>query len=209
MEVLKDPNNIMRTKEKRQIDLIEAGLYAAGRPLDLDTLSALINVKSETNVRSLVEQLINRYNEVNGAIQLLRLLDGRYVMQLRPDLVQGIMRLVSKKLLTRGPLKTLSFIAIKQPVTQAYVVKVRGNLAYGHVKALCDKGLVSEERLGRTKVLRTTTAFADYFNLSSEPRAMKYQLERIFEKMKTKNTKMSFGSESSYRNHDKDRKMAK
>jgi len=177
-------DRLLKTKEKNHIDLIEAALYAAGRPLDLGSLASLINVKSSAIVKSLAEQLMKRYEETNGALELVRLQDGRYVMQLRSDLAQGVMKLVTKRLLTRGPLKTLSFIAIKQPVTQAYVVKVRGNLAYGHVRTLYEKGLISEERLGRTKVLKTTSAFADYFNLSNDPRLMRNQLQKIFEQQK-------------------------
>jgi len=189
VKTLEQTRVITDTKEKHQIDLIEAALYAAGRPLDLETLSTLTKARSKETVRVLADKLVERYKEMNGALELLRLQDGRYVMQLRPDLVRGVMRLVTKKLLTRGPLKTLSFIAVKQPVTQAYVVKVRGNLAYGHIRTLCDKGLVSEERLGRTKILRTTNTFADYFNLSSDSRIMKRQLEKVFEQLKAKNTR--------------------
>ncbi|MBS7623697.1 SMC-Scp complex subunit ScpB, partial [Candidatus Bathyarchaeota archaeon] len=65
-------------------------------------------------------------------------------------------------------------------------VKVRGNLAYGHIRDLVDKGLITEERLGRTKVLRTTRTFADYFSLSSEPRIMRQQLEKIFQQLEAK-----------------------
>ena len=185
------PSLQVGVREKRQVDLIEAALYASGRPLDLGTLSSIVNVKSHATVRYLAELLIGRYKQANGALELLKLQDGRYVMQLRADLAQEVTRLVSKRLLTRGPLRTLSFIAIKQPVTQAYVVKVRGNLAYGHVRTLLDKGLLSEERLGRTKVLRTTTAFADYFNLSSEPRIMKQQLDKIFQQLQAKDRRQT------------------
>ena len=181
--------NILKAKDKHKMDLMEAALYAAGRPLDIDTLSSLINEKSKETVKSLAEILIARYKEVNGGLELLRLHDGRYVMQLRPDLVQGVMKLVTRKLLTRGPLKTLSFIAIKQPVTQAYVVKVRGNLAYTHIKVLREKGLISEEKLGRTKILKTTPVFADYFSLSNDSRTMKQQLQKMFEQQKSKGKK--------------------
>lgn len=185
MNTAAQSNAPLNVREKHRVDLIEAALYAAGRPLDLDTLSTLANAKPK-DARLLIEQLTNRYRETNGALELLKLQDGRFVMQLRPNLVPGVMRLVTRKLLTRGPLKTLSFIAIKQPVTQAYVAKVRGNLAYGHIRVLCEKGLVSEERLGRTKVLRTTTAFSDYFSLSGDPRVMKNQLEKMFEQLRVR-----------------------
>lgn len=82
-------------------------------------------------------------------------------------------------------MKTLSFIAYKQPVTQSYLAKVRGNLSYSHVRQLQEIGLISEEKLGRTKVLRTTPNFADYFNLSQDLQTMKRQLEQVFEHLKS------------------------
>jgi segregation and condensation protein B len=81
-------------------------------------------------------------------------------------------------------MKTLSFIAYRQPVTQSYLAKVRGNLVYSHVKQLQEVGLITEERLGRTKMLRTTQNFADYFNLSHDAQLMKRQLERLFQTIK-------------------------
>jgi chromosome segregation and condensation protein ScpB len=53
------------------------------------------------------------------------------------------------------------------------------------VRKLVEMGLVSEERLGNTKVLRTTEAFADYFNLSRNISVMKQQLKRLFETAST------------------------
>ncbi len=80
-------------------------------------------------------------------------------------------------------MRTLAFIAYKQPVTQAYVTKVRGKLAYQHIRKIVEMGLISEEKLGNTKVLRTTEAFADYFNLSHNLSAMKQQLKYLFSKI--------------------------
>jgi hypothetical protein len=45
-------------------------------------------------------------------------------------------------------------------------------------------GLISEEKLGRSKVLRTTASFSDYFNLSQDTRLMKNQIQKIFEDLK-------------------------
>jgi hypothetical protein len=64
-------------------------------------------------------------------------------------------------------------------------VKVRGNLAYGQVKQLCDMGLISEEKLGRSKMLRTTPSFSDYFNLSQDSRLMKKQIQKIMDDLKS------------------------
>jgi segregation and condensation protein B len=117
-------------------------------------------------------------------LEVLELSDGRYVMQLKPEYSKTVKRLATRQLLTPGPLKTLSYIAMRQPVVQSHVVKVRGKLAYGHVKQLRDMGLISEEKLGRSKVLRTTPSFCDYFNLSQDSRLMKKQIQKIIDDMK-------------------------
>lgn len=175
-----------RESDARSLCIIEAALYVSGRPLDVATLGALIKSQSGERVRKLARALIRRYNDWQSAVEVLELNDGRYVMQLRPSFVNHVKRLATRQLLTLGPLRTLSFIAIKQPVSQAYVVRVRGKLAYGHVKELREMGLIQEERLGRSKILRTTSTFADYFNLSNDTRFMKKQLEKLFETSKPK-----------------------
>jgi segregation and condensation protein B len=178
------------SQPKNKVALIEAALYVAGKPLELKTLATVVGFRSEDKVKELARSLKTKYGSDGSCLEVLELSDGRFVMQLKPQYVQHVKRLATRQLLTAGPMKTLSFIAYRQPVTQSYLAKVRGNLAYSHVKQLHDAGLIAEERLGRTKVLRTTPNFADYFNLSHETPAMKKQLEQIFDHIKaSKGTK--------------------
>ncbi len=170
-------------KEKEQMALVEAALYVTGKPLDLKLLGTILRSKSDSSIRDIARRLCERYQQENSSIQIMELEDGRYVMQLRPEYVSAVKRLATRQLLTPGPLKTLSFIALRQPVSQAYVVKVRGKLAYGHVKQLKDAGLILDEKSGRTKVLRTSETFADYFNLSHDVGAMKRQLQKLFKEL--------------------------
>lgn len=160
--------------------VIEGALYVSGKPLDLQILASVAKMRSEVKVKEIARSIVERYGQSETSLQVLELQDGRFVMQLKPEYANSVKKLATRKLLTPGPLKTLSFVALKQPVTQSYVVKVRGKLAYQHVKQLGDLELVSESKLGRTKVLRTTRIFADYFNLSQDTRLMKRQLERLF-----------------------------
>ena len=171
-------------KSVDKIALIEAALYVTGHPVDLKTLGSILGMRSEEKIRDTARQLKARYKDA-GAIEVLELSDGRFVMQLRPQYAPHVKRLATRQLLTPGPMKTLSFIAYKQPVTQSYLAKVRGNLSYSHVRQLQEIGLISEEKLGRTKVLRTTPNFADYFNLSQDLQTMKRQLEQVFEHLKS------------------------
>jgi len=171
--------------DKNKFQLIEGALYVAGKPLDLQTLSSIAKMRSEDKVREIARSVAEQYKHSDTSLEVLELQDGRFVMQLKPQYVTAVKKLATRKLLTPGPLKTLSFIALKQPVTQSYVVKVRGKLTYDHVRQLEDLQLVSESKLGRTKVLRTTQTFADYFNLSQDVRLMKRQLEKLFKELST------------------------
>jgi segregation and condensation protein B len=190
------PKTGLEERTRTQVSMIEAALYVAGKPLDVDVLGSILNLRSEEKIRKLADALKEKYMQNSGALEVLELSDGRYVMQLKPEYSKSVKRLATRQLLTPGPLKTLSYIALRQPVAQSHVVKVRGNLAYGHVKVLRDMGLISEEKLGRSKILRTTASFSDYFNLSQDSRFMKRQIQKIFEDLKSNQaTGKQFGAQ--------------
>ena len=164
-----------------QQQLCEAALYVSGRPLDLKTLGSVIGARSEDKIRGIAIAVSERYKTTNSPVQVVELPDGRFVMQLKAEFAKHVRKLANRPLLTPGPLRTLSFIALKQPVQQAYVVKVRGKLAYIHVKQLKDMDLIVDEKLGRTRILRTTSTFADYFNLNHDPSLMKKELKKALQ----------------------------
>jgi len=168
-------------KLKRDSALLEAALYVAGRPLDLRTLGSIIKTRSKRKVQRLVSILMEEYKNRETALEILELEDKRFVLQLKAEYSPQVQRLAIRPLLSKGPLKTLSYIAYRQPVLQPQVVDVRGHHAYGHLRQLESMGLISRERIGRTRLLRTTGFFADYFGLSHDLRTMKRQLKRVFE----------------------------
>ena len=61
--------------------------------------------------------------------------------------------------------ETLAIIAYRQPAIQSDVINYRGNKAYDHVKKLKEEGFVLSERFGRTKLLKLTPKFFDYFDV--------------------------------------------
>ena len=130
----------------------------------------------------LVKKLMQEYASRNTALEILELKDERYVMQLKAEFTPHVKRLVRKPLLSTGPLKTLAYIALRQPVSQKRVVEVRGRHAYGHIKLLKEMGLIVSERKGRSAILKTTEYFADYFGLSHDVQTMKRELRRILER---------------------------
>lgn len=160
--------------------LIEAALYVAGYPLELKTLCSIAQLYSKRKVQELTRSLAEEYKARSGSLEILELEDGRFVMQLKTEYVPRVRRLSIKPLLTEGPLRTLSYIAYKQPVPQAKVIDVRGPQAYEHIHRLQEMGLIGREKFGKSHLLRTTSVFADYFGLSKETKLMKKQLESMF-----------------------------
>ena len=168
-------------KLRRDLALVEAALYVAGRPLDLKELCSVLKTRSKNKTKKLVKTLMQEYASRNTALEILELKDERYVLQLKAEFTPKVRKLVKKPLLSTGPLKTLSYIAYRQPVSQKRVVDVRGRHAYGHIKILKEMRLITGERKGRSTVLRTTEYFADYFGLSHDTATMKRQLKNVFE----------------------------
>ena len=181
-----DPNEAHEEKKvddkaKQELGLIEAALYVSGRPLDINELCSVLNTRSKNRAMKLAKTLIQEYSERNTALEILELKDERYVLQLKSDFTPRVRKLVNRPLLSTGPLKTLSYIAYRQPVTQKRVVDVRGHHSYGHIKMLKEMGLIVAERSGRSSMLKTTEYFADYFALSHDAVTIKRELKHIFE----------------------------
>ncbi|XES76466.1 MAG: SMC-Scp complex subunit ScpB [Candidatus Bathyarchaeia archaeon] len=178
----KEPQQTVDPEERRKHNLVmlEAALYVAGRPLDLNELCSVITTRSKKKTETLMEDLRVEYASRNTSMEILRLKDERYVMQVKAEFTPLVKKLVNRPLLSSGPLKTLSYIAYRQPITSKRVIEVRGQHAYGHIKMLKDMGLVAPERNGRSIVLKTTDYFSDYFGLTQDTASMKRELKRIF-----------------------------
>jgi segregation and condensation protein B len=167
-------------KTQRSLALVEAALYVAGRPLTLNDLCAVLGSRSKKKAKAFITLLIQGYAARNTALEILELKDERYVLQLKADFTPLVKKFVNRPLLSSGPLKTLSYIAYRQPISQKRVIDVRGQHAYGHVKLLKEMGLIAAERNGRSISLKTTDYFADYFGLTQDTATMKKDLKRIF-----------------------------
>nr|HDO80100.1 SMC-Scp complex subunit ScpB [Candidatus Bathyarchaeota archaeon] len=155
--------------------LVEAALYAAGRPLSLDQIAKIAGVEG-SKAKKVVSEIIADYKARNGAIEVVELPGSRYAMQLKPTYSSAVKDVVPGGLLSLGELKTLAYIALMQPVKQSQVVKARGSSAYSHIKRLESLGFLRSEAEKRTKILCTTELFSDYFGLSHDVKKMKLQL---------------------------------
>lgn len=154
--------------------VIEAALFASGRtlaPRELADLSGL----SEERALSLAEDLAAQYAARDSGLEIKSIGEG-YSMQVRFGLAGRVLSFAPKEI--EAPLiRTLAIIAYKQPIKQSVLVEIRGNKSYDHVKELEERGLIKAEKFSRTKLLTTTSGFADYFGIScADPQAIRRAL---------------------------------
>lgn len=178
-------------KQRRDLALLEAALYVAGRPLDLKTLCSVLHTRSVAKIKNLAKLLADEYKARGTALEVLELADERFVLQLKAEYTPHVRKLAIRPLLSAGPLKTLAYIAFRQPISQAHVIAVRGSHAYGHVKQLEELGLIVRERVKRSSMIKTTEFFADYFGFSHDTRVMKRQLKDVFKDSEEKEPEVS------------------
>ena len=158
---------------KEVITRIEALLFAASKPVDVRELLSICGIRKKEKVISAVRELMKKYNDSEGAIELVELPGERFYLRLRREYHELVKKYVKRPLFSRGIMRTLSFIAYHQPIEQSKVASVRGNSAYKHIKILIEKGLVEAEEKGKTRILKTTQLLADYLGVPNNPSAIK------------------------------------
>lgn len=168
---------------KRQLsefhrNLIEASLYAAGRPLNIEELSTKLELPKK-EVEELTNEIAFDYLDRSTAL-IIAQIGNRYQMQIRPEYTEKVSKFAKGGAIAERYLRTLTVIALKQPILKSTVVKLRGTGAYEHVKYLIDNGFVNAVKKGRSQELTTTDKYADMFglpkNISQLKKAMVTQL---------------------------------
>jgi len=154
--------------------LVEAALFVSGRPLSVKELSKALGIKSLDYLEKLIELISAEYEDRKSAIEVVRVLGDKYVMQVRQEYSQRVIHLMPKPDLRTGELKTLALIAYLQPIEQSKIVKLRGSQAYEHIKKLLEMGLIYAEPYERTKLLGTTKKFAELYGFpDNDPAVIK------------------------------------
>lgn len=162
---------------------LEALLYAASRPIGLTDVVQRLRLDNEREAADLIKQLATVYDEDDSAMEISILPRERVVLQLRTDFTRQASKYSLKPLLTDGPLRTLSFIAYNQPISQREVATARGSQAYKHLRMLDEMGLIKRVKEGRTFIINTTQDFADYLGLSTDRTTMRRELRSMFRKL--------------------------
>jgi segregation and condensation protein B len=149
---------------------IEAILFLTDKPIRAAAIARIVN-QDVQEVRQALLELIHDYEERGGGLEIAD--EDGYVIQVRDEYASIIDEFVPMDMPV-ALLRTLSAIAIKQPVMQSEIIKIRGAGAYDHIKELSERELIiKREEGGRSPQLSTTKKFQEYFRLSQDAKSLR------------------------------------
>ena len=162
--------NALKSDLKAQV---EAVLFVSDTPVKTGAISKMLNA-SYDDVQSALVQLIQEYEDRNGGLEIGT--DDGYVIQVKTQYLNIVTDMMPLEL-NPGPMRTLSAIALKEPVLQSEVIDMRGSGAYDHINELAEQDLITKKPQGLTYILKTTKKFQQYFRLTQEADKIKEKLQ--------------------------------
>ena len=155
---------------------IEAVLFTTAQALSIKEIADILNEEDVDKVEEAMLDLIMDYASREGALEIDD--ENGYILQVKEEHIDIVEKLCPVEL-KPAVLRTLSVIALKEPIRQTDLKELRGSNAYEHVQELLEKGLISrtKDKNGRSYNLKTTPKFAEYFKLKGDTRSLAKLLE--------------------------------
>ena len=160
--------------------LLEAALFASGRPVPLEELAALDPESSPAALRMALDEVREHYDQEGHGVELTEIGGGWQILT-RAEYTEAIERaqLAARPArLSAAALETLAIIAYRQPIGRAEIEEIRGVAVGGVLKSLHERGLIDvvgrAEGIGRPLLYGTTPVFLEHFalrHLDELPRA--------------------------------------
>jgi len=156
------------------LNVVEAGLLAAGRPVTVEQLLELFDERERpeaSEIRAALTALQDEYAE--RGIELKEVASG-FRIQVRRGISATVSRLWQERprRYSRALFETLALIAYRQPITRGEIEEIRGvTVNPDIVRTLLERNWIRvvghREVPGHPELLGTTREFLDYFNLKS------------------------------------------
>ena len=157
------------------MNVVEAALLAAGRPLEMSELLALFEGDPERPDRKNLREIIGQLQEdwAERSLELVEVANG-YRFQVRAEYAPWMGRLWTERppRYSRALMETLALIAYRQPITRPEIEDVRGvSVSTSIVKTLMEREWIRvyghRDVPGRPALYGTTKDFLDAFGLKS------------------------------------------
>jgi len=154
------------------MNIVEAALLAAPRPLDMDALMALFPEGGRPERSELKDALTALGERYEGrGVEIAEVASG-FRVQVRTRYSEWVSRLWEERppRYSRALLETMAIIAYRQPVTRGDIEQIRGvAVATSIIRTLLDRGWVrvvgQRDVPGHPEMFGTTKGFLDYFGL--------------------------------------------
>lgn len=151
---------------------IQAILFAAGEPLEIEKISEALQINSDK-----IQLELNNLNEylmfTNSGICLVQM-ENKYQLCTKTQYaaeVRSVLEIKKNTPLSSAAFEVLAVVAYNQPVTKAFIEQVRGVDCSGVIQTLIAKSLIEEcgrlELPGRPLLYSTTPEFLKCFCISS------------------------------------------
>lgn len=150
--------------------IIESLLFAAGEPVSLGRLAAVLDSVPKEEIKNAIAALGAQY-AMGGRGLVIDEVAGGYQLRTRKEFAPHIRKLLAAKppRLSRSLLETLAIIAYRQPVTRPEIEQLRGVDSGGVLETLLERRLVKiagrKEAPGRPMLYATTPEFLEVFGL--------------------------------------------
>ena len=157
---------------------IEAILFTTGKFLSLEEIGKMSGLGSIGHVKELIDDLRKDYSDRNCSLEIIHQ-GEKYKLNIKKEYLYLTESLLTDTELDRPTQETLAVIAYKNPALQSEIIKIRGNTAYDHIKALKELDFITTEPSGRTRIIKLTNKFFDYFDIVEDQLRSKMQTMKI------------------------------
>ncbi|MCD8025309.1 MAG: SMC-Scp complex subunit ScpB [Candidatus Gastranaerophilales bacterium] len=157
---------------------VEAVLFVTAKAMQPAEIADILKTGVDEVENALLD-LVFDYSSREGALEIDD--EDGYIIQVKAQHLDIVEKLCPVEL-KPAVVKTLTVIALKEPIRQSELKELRSN-AYEHVQELLEKGLISrtKDKNGRSYNLKTTQKFAEYFKLKGDVKTLSKLLERTKE----------------------------
>ena len=173
----------MEINQKKSI--IEAILFAAGRPVTKNELILALEISAE-DIDNIIKNMQEEYKKEDRGIELISI-ENSYQLCTKKELYEYIFPILDKRSkpnLSNAALETLSIIAYNPKITRAEIEAIRGVSADACVYKLLEYGLIEEagkiDLPGKPMSYKTTGDFLRMFgynSLEDLPELPRYKLD--------------------------------
>ena len=162
--------------DEKAMSIVESYMFTFSDVVDVNDIVEIFNLNEifidREYVVHIIELLSQKYKEKSSGLEILKIEDKYQLLTKRENFkyIEKVITVTKKKSLTQSAMETLSIIAYNQPVTKAFIEKIKGVKSDTTISRLIEANLIEEsarlDTVGRPALYKTTDLFLKYMGLS-------------------------------------------